>query len=59
VVVDDTFGKFTFNTRCTIVNIDSSRRFAGAFSILPPEVEQVLIKYARNRAAQGQGAKGG
>jgi hypothetical protein len=57
VVVDDAFGKFTFDSRCTIVNIDSSGRFAGAFSILPLEVEQVLIRYQKNRTAQAA-AKG-
>ncbi len=52
VVVDDSCGKFTFNCRCTIVRIDSNRRFAGAFALLPPEVEQVLNQYTKNRAAQ-------
>ncbi len=51
VTVDDAYGKFTFNTRCTIVNIDDNRRFAGAFFLLTPEVEQVLMQYTKNRAA--------
>lgn len=51
VVVDDRSGKFTFNARCTVVDIDGQKRFTGAFALLPPDVEQVLIKYARNRAA--------
>ncbi len=51
VVVDDRFGKFTFNARCTVVTIDANRRFTGAFALLPPEVEQVLIKYAKNQGA--------
>ncbi len=51
VAVDDKFGKFTFNTRCTVAGIDAKHHFTGAFSLLPPEVEQVLSKYAKNRSS--------
>ena len=51
VTIDDSHGKFSFSTRCIIVNIDSNRRFTCAFSLLPPEIEQALNQYAKNRAA--------
>ena len=55
VVVDDRFGKFSFGARCTVVGIDANHRFTGAFALLPPEVEQVLSKYARNKSSAGPG----
>lgn len=49
VVVNDRWGKFSFNARCTITAGEPNGRFGGAFAILPPEVDQVIAKYARNK----------
>jgi len=52
VVVNDSWGKFTFTARCTITAADANGRFGGSFLILPPEIEQVLGKYAKNKSAK-------
>lgn len=52
VVVNDRWGKFNFNARCTIAATDDKRQFSGSFAILAPEIEQVLVKYAKNRSAK-------
>ena len=52
IVVNDTWGKFTFSARCTITAADANGRFGGSFLILPPEIEQVLGKYAKNKSAK-------
>jgi len=55
IVVDDAWGKFSFTARCTITAADAQGRFGGSFSILPPEIEQVLGKYAKNKSARPPG----
>ena len=58
VKVDDRCGKFSFNARVTITSVNGNR-FGGSFSILPPEVEQALSTYAKNKkAAPGPARKG-
>ena len=54
VVVNDSWGKFTFSARCTITAADGNGRFGGSFMILPPEIEQVLGKYAKNKSAKAK-----
>jgi len=52
VVVNDRWGKFSFNARCSITAADPKGRFGGSFAILPPDVEQALIKYAKNKGGK-------
>ncbi|MEI8396247.1 MAG: hypothetical protein WCF85_16050 [Rhodospirillaceae bacterium] len=51
ISVGDKWGKFSFNTRCSVTKIDPNGRFAATFAILPPDVEKVLAQYAKMRGA--------
>ena len=59
VKVDDRCGKFSFNARVTITSVNANKQFGASFGILPPEVEQALATYAKNKkAAPGPARKG-
>ncbi|MBI1208102.1 MAG: hypothetical protein GC191_12535 [Azospirillum sp.] len=49
VMVDDRWGKFTFDTKVVVNTSVSGDTLSGSWTMLPPEVETVIGQYLKNR----------
>ena len=51
VLVKDRWGNFTFDCRIEIAFAKDGKHFSGTWTLLPPEVEAVVVQYAKLRRA--------